>query len=266
MKRNYVILAGGLLVVFLGVTALAAGGHTAAPAPTAIPVSTASPAPSPSSSPTGNSFTDSWRYTESDYQWARACRAEDYRDQPLAVFNDAVVNWRDEEAFHQAEEALKRLRMSLAEDDALYNFVRVTLEASMDQASCLHYRGTCSRWTPSYEDSAQYTHTEDVFGDPVVVFQADAGYMLRYTVRDDSKLTVGQRDDLLSAYQKAVQAFLDGKTEKELMDRPAMRKALAAELTRLDVTLSTDLVSLSDSTLSWYDAHAEGRYDTAEEQ
>ena len=130
-----------------------------------------------------------------------------------------------------------------------------TLAAAMGACSARHYGGYCTQITPAYADAAAYTRSEDVFGDSYVVYEASASYTIRYQMPDESMLTVGERDRILTSYRDAVQAFLDGKTEDELSKEEAMTRALKRELKRLDQSLSTQWMALEGTRLDDYFAY-----------
>ena len=141
------------------------------------------------------------------------------------------------------------------EDGPEAEFVLGTLAAAMGACSARHYGGYCTQITPAYTDAAAYTRSEDVFGDSYVVYEASASYTIRYQMPDESMLTVGERDRILTSYRDAVQAFLDGKTEDDLSKEEAMTRALKRELKRLDQSLSTQWMALEGTRLDDYFAY-----------
>lgn len=70
-----------------------------------------------------------------------------------------------------------------------------------------HYGGYCTQITPAYTDAAAYTRSEDVFGDSYVVYEASASYTIRYQMPDESMLTVGERDRILTSYRTRCRPF-----------------------------------------------------------
>lgn len=195
---------------------------------------------------------EEWRYTQADVQLVQDSQADGYEALTLAVFNRRVADWENETAFHRMEEALGRLRRSYPENGALYGFLHGTLLASFRECSARHYGGQCDRVTPYCADEAVRTRTADVFGDAYTVFEAEAGYILNYRVADETKTTVADRDKLLADYRAAVQTFLDGKTEKQLLDQEAMEKALEAELKRLDKRIGVQGIALTGTEMDYY--------------
>ena len=214
----------------------------------------------PALSGIGASYTGSapWKYTSAEEQFIEELKNMDRSTMSLREFDRKVADWEDETHFHKSEEALERLRHSYPDDKEDSDFVQRTLQASFRESAAKHYGGTCDRVTPFCSDEAVRVRQEDVFGDAYTVFTAEAGYVLHYRVQDESKTTVAQRDGLLNDYRAAVQVFLDGKTEKQLLDQEAMEKALQAELKRLDRKFSTDALPLSDTELDYYWADGPG--------
>ena len=194
-------------------------------------------------------------YTQADLDEALALRTEGYEAQSVAAFDRALADWTNEAAFHAREERIRRLLCSYEEDGPEAEFVLGTLAAAMGACSARHYGGYCTQITPAYADAAAYTRSEDVFGDSYVVYEASASYTIRYQMPDESMLTVGERDRILTSYRDAVQAFLDGKTEDELSKEEAMTRALKRELKRLDQSLSTQWMALEGTRLDDYFAY-----------
>lgn len=194
-------------------------------------------------------------YTQADLDEALALRTEGYEAQSVAAFDRALADWTNEAAFHAREERIRRLLCSYEEDGPEAEFVLGTLAAAMGACSARHYGGYCTQITPAYADAASYTRSEDVFGDSYVVYEASASYTIRYQMPDESRLTVGERDRILTRYRDAVQAFLDGKTEDELSKEEAMTRALKRELKRLDQSLSTQWMALEGTRLDDYFAY-----------
>ena len=147
-------------------------------------------------------------YTQADLDEALALRTEGYEAQSVAAFDRALADWTNEAAFHAREERIRRLLCSYEEDGPEAEFVLGTLAAAMGACSARHYSGYCTQITPAYTDAAAYTRSEDVFGDSYVVYEASASYTIRYQMPDESMLTVGERDRILTSYRDAVQAFL----------------------------------------------------------
>lgn len=193
-----------------------------------------------------------WRYTQADLQLVKDCKPAGYEALTLAEFDRKVADWDDETAFHRMEEALTRLRRSYPETGEYHGFIHGTLLASFRECSAKHYGGKCDRVTPYYADEAVRIRTADVFGDVYTVFEAEAGYILNYRVADETKTTVADRDRLLADYRGAVQAFLDGKTEKQLLDEKAMEKAFEAELKRLDKVVAAEGITITGTTMDYY--------------
>ena len=160
-------------------------------------------------------------YTQADLDEALALRTEGYEAQSVAAFDRALADWTNEAAFHAREERIRRLLCSYEEDGPEAEFVLGTLAAAMGACSARHY----------------------------------GAYTIRYHMPDESMLTVGERDRILTSYRDAVQAFLDGKTEDELSKEEAMTRALKRELKRLDQSLSTQWMALEGTRLDDYFAY-----------
>jgi len=196
-----------------------------------------------------------WRYTHEDLKLVEAMEADGWEERSVDAFAKALADWTDEDAFHKREEAMERLRRTYEAEGEHRDFIARTLEASMGEAGTRHYGGLCTRHRDSFYDLAVKERQADVFGDAYTVFLAQVDYQARYTVIDGNKLTVGERDRILKAYREAVGEYLDGFTERQLMDEKAMEKRLQKQLERLDRQMSTDLIELEGSELVWYSAY-----------
>ena len=180
--------------------------------------------------------------------------AEGWEARSVSDFSKALADWTDEDAFHAGEEAMERLERTYEAGGAYDRFLRRTLSASLGEAGTRHYGGYCARHRDSFSDSAVRERQADVFGDQYTVFQAAADYQVRYVIQDGDKLTVGERDRILNDYRAEVRQYLDGFTEKQLLDEKTMAKKVEVYLESLDGQLSTDLMKLEGSSLVWYSA------------
>lgn len=209
------------------------------------------PAPN-ASDPEEKSWPEECQYTPADRALFLACRTEEYETLSLAEFDRRVADWEDEEAFHRMEEALKRLRVSYPEAGEGWAFLQGPLTTAFQACEARHYGGYCHRIRPCRADQAVRVRTGDVFGDEYTVFQAEAGYTLYYRAGDDAAVTVAQREKLLADYRAAVQTFLEGKTERQLLDQTAMEQALKTELARLDKAMAPEGFTLTGTELDYY--------------
>lgn len=205
----------------------------------------------------GGSWKEQWKYTEADYKLALSLKTEGYENLSVGEFDKRVADWTDEAIFHQREEALRRLSYSYGSEQENSQFIHMTLETAFDACSVKHYGGYCTSMRPSYTDGVSRVRTEDVFGDEYPVFEAELDYTITYEVPDETKLTVGEREALLLSYRAAMQKFLDGKTERELLNEKAMQKALEQELSRLDKDLSNGKLKLLGTSLDYFYAYDE---------
>ena len=191
-------------------------------------------------------------YTQADLDEALALRTEGYEAQSVAAFDRALADWTNEAAFHAREERIRRLLCSYEEDDLPRpNLSSVPWPPPWGPAPPGTTAATAHRLPRPMQMLPPIPGPEDVFGDSYVVYEASASYTIRYQMPDESRLTVGERDRILTSYRDAVQAFLDGKTEDELSKEEAMTRALKRELKRLDQSLSTQWMALRPWRWRW---------------
>ena len=249
-SRNKWIAFSAALVLLAALITATVLAVPSAPTPTATPV----PAETSTSAETSvfpSNYTR-WNYTQSDYDYVIARMTDGYEKLSVAEFNRLLLDWKDEDAYHHGEDSISRLLRSYPSDKPNADFIDTTIRASYEEISTHHYGGNCTHIAPTYWNSVGCTASEDVFGDKITVFSADASYDVIYRILDEEKITVGERDKIFQAYQEALQTYLDGKTKQELKDRDAMIAGLSKALALLDKSLSTEHITLSSELDDYY--------------
>lgn len=279
MKHKNWILAGVLLVVLVSLATVAAyaAAGTPAPAPAVStapgPTETAAPkTPSPSPAQTrltapatasarviessrdwdDADYKTRMQYTQADYELLASLRPEGYLDMSVEAFNRAVFDWTNEERYHALEEPLMRLSCTLKEDDPLYSFLSTTLSYSRHECSLKHYNTCVREEYPSNGGTAKYEKYGDIYGDKVLVASGCAEYSYHYRIKDESGLTVRERDAFFQAIDDGVQSFLDRQTEEALKNEKAMDTALADEMDALVKSLATDRIEVVSGSTYYY--------------
>ena len=279
MKRKNWILAGVLLVVLVSLATVAAYAAAGTPAP-APAVSTApgttetaapkAPTPAPAqtrlTAPAGASarviessrawddadYKTRMQYTQADYELLASLRPEGYLDMSVEAFNRAVFDWTNEEGYHALDEPLMRLSCTLKEDDPLYSFLNTTLSYSRHECSLKHYNACAQKEYPSNDGTAKYEKYGDIYGDKVLVAGGYAEYSYHYRIKDESGLTVRERDAFFQSIDDGVQSFLDRQTEEALKNEKAMDTALADEMDALVKSLATDRIEVVSGSTYYY--------------
>lgn len=206
------------------------------------------------------------KYTKTDYDLALSFRTEGYENLTVADFNRKVLDWEDEENFHKTEEALHRLSNSLPQEDANGDFIFGTLFTSWGECEKKHYNACGQNSAPWYSVQIQRETLGDVFGDAVVVEGAYADFDFNYTIPDETKLTVGERDAILQSLESGMAKFLNLQDEKELREGKAMEKKLEAELQRQLKEWKQGVIWAGQTSLGyWYDKSWEKEDDIAED-
>lgn len=208
----------------------------------------------------GLSETD--KYTQADYDLALSFRTDGYEALSVAQFNQGVMDWSDEEAFHKSEDAIRRLYRTLPEDDPNAAFIHTVLSHTWDECSVKHYNACARSQAPSHSGAAAYERFGDIFGDRVLLAGGYAEYWFDYTLVDASALTVGEREAIFAQIDQDMTAFLAGRTEAARSDEEAMEKALLAQLNKILAGLDGKQITTAESGLSyWWDEPYGGYYD-----
>lgn len=233
--------------------------------------------PAPSSSPTGHSGSHNRvtsgssrreHYTQADYQIAASFRTEDYQTLSVEAFNRKVLDWEDENAYHQVEDAFQRLLYAddLPEDDPNADFFHTTLRYTWEECSVLHYNACTRSSMPEHSGSACYERYGDIYGDQVLVAGGYAEYWFDYALTDPAQLTVGERDALFQKLDDEMSAYLSGKKEETLKQEETMKKDLLSQLNRLLSQLDAKQITAVKPNLSyWWDpSYGASAYGVAE--
>lgn len=274
MKRKNWILAGVLLIALVSLATAVAYAAAGTPAPSPSSVPSAAPAASPSPAPAQTSlispaaksgrviednrnqedseYKTRMQYTEEDYALLASLQLDGYPDMSVEEFNRAVFNWTDEERYHALDEPLMRLNCTLKEDDPLYGFLSTTLSYSEDECRLRHYNACGRKEFPSNSGTAKYEKYGDVYGDKVLVAGGWAEYWYCYSIKDESKLTVRERDGFFRAIDAGIQGYLDAQTETALKDDKAMSITLADEMDRLVKSLASDKIEVVSGNVDYY--------------
>lgn len=186
-----------------------------------------------------NSFnnSDEMKFTQADYDFLVSLKSDNYQELSVKEFNQRLLNWDDEKAYHEHEESLQRLNWSLPQEDENYAFFDSTIVSSWNESEKKHYN-TCDRQQyPWHSGSFAISTVGDVFGDPVTLTQADVSYDFDYSIIDESALTIQRRDELLQSIGTQLKTFLSGFSTEQLSNEKEMEKRLDEELLRLLPTL-----------------------------
>ncbi|WP_418454239.1 hypothetical protein [Allofournierella sp.] len=172
------------------------------------------------------------KYTQADYDRMLALKTEGYEQLPLEQFEAAAMKVEDETAYHEAEEAFRRLWNTLPETDPNWGFFSSTVYNTWQACEKKHYNACAHNQDPWYSGWAGYETHGDVFGDDVVLTGAYANFDFTYHPESGAALTVGGRDEALRSIEAGIEAFLKKQGAAALKDEKKMEKALQAELER----------------------------------
>ena len=172
------------------------------------------------------------KYTKADYELALSFRKEKYENQSVEQFNRQVMDWENEEAYHATEEAFERLSASLPEEDENANFIFRTLFTSWRECEKKHYNACAHSRAPWHSGWINWEVTGDIFGDRVVLAGGYSDFSFNYSIPEEDKLTVGERDALLQGVETSMEKFLASQGKEKLAKEETMEKALEKELKR----------------------------------
>lgn len=203
-------------------------------------------------------------YTKDDYDLALSFRTEGFEKQSVAEFDRKVLDWENEDSYHKTEEALERLSASLPRDDANGEFIFRTLFTAWRECEKKHYNTCAHKSAPWYGGWAKCETKGDIFGDEVVLAGGYADFNFNYTISDEKKLTVGERDAALRQVETGMEEFLNRQDRKKLEQEEATEKMLETELKRLLKALDGGLTWAGDLDVDyWWEQAFEGTGETA---
>lgn len=193
-------------------------------------------------------------YTQEDLRLALSFQGKGYAQKSVEEFDRSVMNWEDEEAFHNMEATLLRLFATLPDSDPNAGFILGTLGNAWESCEAKHYKG-CGRQSPLRHSSwALRESYGDVYGDRILLYSASAEFQFDYLIPDEKALTVTERDRLLSGIRDSLKNYLDACTREKLSDTEEMELSLKKELEKSLKALDGKIVwgKKSDLFYRWY--------------
>lgn len=199
-----------------------------------------------SSSDSNNGEGEPRRYaaaTQADYQSLLKLKTEDYRNQPVAAFNEALLDWANvnfERSERISGDAAGNDFQALLTDEERA-FVTLTAQASGEENAVL----VQSLYTGGEKKDPVlgnfYLTKEE--NDNTRAALANLFYQLTYHITDEKRLTVGERDYALAGVINGIQQYWDNADINTLiaMDAEKMLK----ELKTIAADYSTELIEIS---------------------
>lgn len=134
-------------------------------------------------------------------------------------------------------------RVALTGDEM--DFLKVTLEATSQEFIAKHQNDN-GLSTLRYRIEKQTGETAK--GKNISVFELLIDYNITYSVLNDTKLTVGERDCVLRAVKHGLENFVDGRTIDELANGKA---ELETEITNLEQQYSSNKMQVTINIISY---------------
>lgn len=246
-KINLVIIA---TILCLGVSTGCAAQENDIPNTTSNGVQT-SVQKSTTSSTEGISETDDAEYMAA-YKKLLAYKSTNYEEITVKEFNQLLAS---DANLSELFEDYATVEGKIPEDDENYDFITVTLNASLDEVYCemLNDEAGFECRVKRLEKTATPLNDEErsiLEAEPIYDFQFFASCYVHYQVIDQA-LTVGERDVMLKSLRDGLQNYVDTLEEdeiingdvKELLEKKA--EELAGNLDKEKIVLDFDVQSIS---------------------
>lgn len=210
----------------------AAQGNVPESIPTSPPASVQAPA-----STTAN--------VSAAYEKLVAYKTESYTNETITEFNRSLLP--ENGSLSELLDAHAEVMESISPDDENYEFITLTLAASLDELYCeqmndeIGFSGYLKKQARPVE---ALEGEEGLSEEQVYEFVFNALYTVGYTVTNPDTLTVADRDTALQTFRIELQGYIDGLTEAELMNGN-IREMLSDKAAELANGLSSDMMTLS---------------------
>ncbi len=194
----------------------------------------------------GKSGTDPSSDVSAAYDKLVSYKTEGYSKESVADFNRSLTTENGDLADLLA--AYADVTATISSDDENYDFIMMTLDASLDELYCEQMNDK-SGFYSSVKKQARPIEALEGEKKPLPEEQAyrfvfNAFYSVQYTIIDPIALTVADRDTTLQAFRTELQNYIDGLSETELMSGN-IKKTLSSKVAELTNSLSSDTLELS---------------------
>lgn len=179
------------------------------------------------------------------YEKLVAYKTENYMNESIATFNRALLP--EDGNLSELLDAHSEIMASISPDDDNYNFITLTLAASLDELYCeqmndeIGFSGYVKKQTRPIEALAG---EEELSEEQTYEFMFNALYTTHYTISNPAAITVADRDAVIQAFRTELQGYIDSLTETELMSGN-IRETLSGKASEFANSLSSDAMTLS---------------------
>ena len=184
--------------------------------------------------------------TSEAYEKLVALKTEDYKQQSVADFNQSLApNNGDISGLLDAQ---ADVLASISPDDENYEFITVTLAASLDELYCEQMNDSVglSAYLKKEEQPLEKLPGEESVAGAEITYQFvfNALYRLNYTFSDPTQITVAERDSALQKFKTEFQNYVDNLSEADLASSN-IKTVLSEKADELENSLSTAKMKLS---------------------
>lgn len=191
---------------------------------------------------------------ETAYKNLLSFKSEDYSNSTVDEFNQLLTSTGDLSVLF---EDYSTVAEKIAEDDENYDFITITMNASLDEIYCKELsdeigfecrvmkRGNLTE--PLNEEEQKILGAE-----PIYDFQFYASCYIHYQITDKS-LTVEKRDETLKTFRDDLQSYVDTLSEeeiangnvKELLEKKAQDIASNLDTKKMDMDFDVQTISVA---------------------
>ena len=184
--------------------------------------------------------------TSDAYEKLVVFKTEDYEQQSVADFNQSLAP--DNGDISGLLDAQAEVLASISPDDENYEFITVTLAASLDELYCEQMNDSVGR---SAYLKREKRPLENLPGEESVAetettyqFVFYALYRLNYTFSDPTQITIAERDNALQKFKTEFQNYVDNLSEADMISSN-IKTILSEKAVELENSLSTAQMKLS---------------------
>ena len=184
--------------------------------------------------------------TSDAYEKLVAFKTANYEQQSVADFNQSLAP--DNGDISGLLDAQAEVLASISPDDENYEFITMTLAASLDELYCEQMNDSVglSAYLKREERPLEKLPGEESVAGAEITYQFvfNALYRLSYTFSDPTQITVAGRDNALQKFKTEFQNYVDNLSEADLTSSN-IKTVLSEKADELENSLSTAKMKLS---------------------
>ena len=184
--------------------------------------------------------------TSDAYEKLVAFKTANYEQQSVADFNQSLAP--DNGDISGLLDAQAEVLASISPDDENYEFITMTLAASLDELYCEQMNDSVglSAYLKREERPLEKLPGEESVAGAEITYQFvfNALYRLNYTFSDPTQITVAERDSALQKFKTEFQNYVDNLSEADLASSN-IKTVLSEKADDLENSLSTAKMKLS---------------------